>query len=326
MSKSIFEPRQEILPYEYPNLEKFGEAILHSFWEISHFNFDADLRTFKLDLNDAEREILTRTMLAISVVENKVKSFWADCPKRFPKPEIANTCYVFSSNEVVHQLCYQKLLQLLKLYDRFKDIDTIPCMSGRIKYLTKYQEGIKSRSNKEFTKSLILFTLMTENVSLFSQFFIVSSFFKYRNILPTFSKVITATCVDEANHGTFGATLVNIIREENPEWFDDEMEAKIRRNVRKAFKAECGVLDWIFEHSELSHVSKKEVIEYLKSRFNDSLNQMGYSSEYSYDSELLKKSDYMLVLTKSSSDIDFFTGKSTDYSKNRSFEEESLWD
>lgn len=322
----IFEAREQILPYEYPKLEEFGEAILHSFWEVSHFDFDNDLRTFKLELNDNDREILTRSMLAISLVENKVKSFWANCPNRFQKPEIANTCFIFSSNEVVHMLCYQKLLQLLKLYGRFENVYSIPCMEGRVKYLNKYQEGVKSRSNKEFTKSLILFTLMTENVSLFSQFFIVSSFQKYRNILPTFSKVITSTLQDERLHGQFGAALVNIIRLENPEWFDEEMEAKIRRNVRKAYKAECEVLDWIFETGELEQISKEEVIEYLKSRFNDSLEQMHYSAEFELDEKLLKRSEYMDVLNKAGIDFDFFTARSGEYSKNRSFDEDSLFD
>jgi len=322
----IFEPREQILPYEYSKLEEFGEAILHSFWEISHFNFEADLRSFKLDLDDNDREILTRAMLAISLVENKVKSFWANCPQRFKKPEIANTCYIFSSNEVIHQLCYQKLLQLMKLYDRFESISNIPCMDGRIKYLNKYQESLNSRSNKEFTKSLILFTLMTENVSLFTQFLIVSSFQKYRNILPTFSKVISATLCDEGLHGQFGATLVNIIRSENPDWFDQEMEDKIRRNVRKAYKAECEVLDWIFEKGELPQISKKEVIEYLKSRFNNSLEQMQYAPEFKIDETLLEKSDYLDVMAKSNIDIDFFTGKSTAYQKNRAYDEDSLFD
>jgi ribonucleoside-diphosphate reductase beta chain len=254
----IYQSRDQILPYEYPEFEHFWESMYKGFWEFGKFDFERDVRDFKLELDDLEREILIRSMLSISVVENKVKSFWANCPQRFPKPEVFNVCYAFSSNEVVHQICYQKVLDLLKVYDRFEAVSEVDCMQGRVKYLNKYLDGAKSRSNKEFTKSLILFTLMTENVSLFSQFFIVSSFFKYKNVLNTFSKVITATMRDELLHGKFGSSLVNIVRKENPEWFDDEMEQKIRRNVRKAYKAELGVLDWIFEKGELSFISKKK--------------------------------------------------------------------
>ena len=61
----------------------------------------------------------------------------------------------------------------------------------------------------------------------------------------------------------------------------------------KAYIAEVQVLDWIFEHGELDWISKDEVQEFLKYRFNDSLNQIGYESEYEIDDNKLKKSDYL---------------------------------
>jgi ribonucleoside-diphosphate reductase beta chain len=242
------------------------------------------------------------------------------------KPEIANACFTFAGNEVVHQLAYQKLLDKLGLFERFSHIMEVEAMQGRVRYLNRYLEGVSSRSNKEFTKSLILFTLMTENVSLFSQFLIMSSFFKYENIFPNFSKIVTATGRDEILHGRFGSSLINIIRNENPEWFDDEMEEKIRRNIRKAYRAEKKVLDWIFENGELPWISKTEVEEYLKSRFNDSLDQIGYEKEFDLSKDLLKRSDYMDVLMMSSVDFDFFAGRGIDYAKNKAFSEDSLWD
>ena len=169
---NIFEPRHNILPYEYPEFLQFTEAIHNSFWEVSHFNFERDCRDFKIELSEVEKQVIMRAMLSISVVENKVKSFWANCPQRFPKPEIANAGFTFAANEVVHQLCYQKVLDLLGLSEQFIEVLEIPCMKSRAKYLTKYLEGVNSRSNKEYTKSLILFTLMVENCSLFSQFLI----------------------------------------------------------------------------------------------------------------------------------------------------------
>tara|TARA_X000001382_G_C3136483_1_gene168098 strand:- start:362 stop:862 length:501 start_codon:yes stop_codon:yes gene_type:complete len=166
---------------------------------------------------------------------------------------------------------------------------------------------------------------MVENCSLFSQFLIVSSFSKYKNVLKNFSTVINATAREEILHGKFGSELINIIKEENPEWFDEEMENKVRRAVRKAYKAEMGVLDWIFEKGELDFISKLEISEFLKSRLNDSLNQIGYSNEYDVSDKLLAKSDYMERMLLATKDFDFFDGKSTDYNKNNAYTEDSLW-
>ena len=42
-----------------------------------------------------------------------------------------------------------------------------------------------------------------------------------------------------------------IIKEENPEWFDEEFYKLINSACKKAYIAECGILDWIFEKGEL---------------------------------------------------------------------------
>lgn len=323
---SIFEARRAIKPYEHPHLIKYAHAIHESFWTPEHFTYDRDVNDYLVKLNTTEQDVLKKAMLAIGVIENKVKTFWARIDMRMPKTEIAIVGHTFAGNEVIHQLTYEKLLTLLGLEDEFDKVIDIPCMQGRSDYLTKYLQGVYSKSNKEFTKSLILFTLLVENASLFSQFLIVSSFKKHKNILSNFNSVISATAREENLHAKFGEELIKIIRSENPEWFDEEMESKIRRNVRKALVAETEVLDWIFEKGELDFLPKESIIEYLKSRFNKSLNQIGYSNEFEINDKLLEPTEFLEVQLMASSSFDFFNEKSTDYSQNTAFDEEDLWD
>ena len=641
---SIFDEREKLRPYEYPHLIGYGRSIRKAFWDFDHFPYDRDVTDFKTKLTDFERQVIERSMIAIGVVENKVKSFWARIDMRMPKKEIADVGHTFAGNEVIHGDTYAELLDLLGLSELFETVEDIPAMQDRYAYLRKYLGGINSRSNKEFTKSLILFTLLVENCSLFVSFLTVSSFYKYKNVLENFNSVITATskeecyiegteiftprgwvnildvkigdevyqwnagaleiakttnctkrlfkgdmvsfdkrghqcvvtpnhnmvsfgskknridelaidwregnsrkyiadsftsnelgrsselttfekllvaiqadgtrlywinaegekvwrgksggfnygisiekprkierldeilseldveftktpfrdsgfryklkinnesnyksfdwvkidkinkewaldfceelskwdgfvtetgllaysstdkqnidkaqCVgilagyrttiskkiddrkesykdsyrlrfNESNgfkrshsitkglipyegmvgcvtvpsgvimtryedktfvsgnclHGKFGAELVNIIRAEFPEWFDNEMEQKIRRAIRKAYKAEVKVLDWVMEGGELDWISKDEIMEFLKQRLNDSLTQMKYDPEYELDNKLLEKSEYMQTVLHSSIDGDFFNGKLTDYTKS-SITEDSMW-
>jgi len=323
---SIFEERRAIKPYEYPNLIKYANAIHESFWTADHFTYDRDVSDFLVKLNDSERDIIKKCMLAIGVVENKVKTFWARIDMRMPKTEIAIVGHTFAGNECIHQITYEKLLTLLGLEGEFDKVSDIPCMQGRADYLTKYLQGLYSKSNKEFTKSLILFTLLVENASLFSQFLIVSSFKKHKNLLSNFNSVISATAREENLHAKFGEELIKIIRNENPEWFDSKMENKIRGNVRKAFEAESEVLDWIFESGELSFLPKESVLEYLKYRFNKSLNQIGYEDEFKVNELLLEPSNFLEVQLTATSSFDFFNEKSTDYSQNIAFDAEDIWD
>ena len=322
----IFDNNLNIRPYRYPQLIDFAHAIHQSFWIPDHFTYDRDVHDFKVNLEDHEREAVKRSMLAISVVENRVKSFWSRIDLRMPTTEVAIVGQTFGGNEAIHQLTYEKLLVLLGLESEFETVLDVECMKGRSEYLSKYLSGMSSVSNKEFTKSLILFTLLVENASLFSQFLVVSSFNKYKNILTNFSSVIGATAREENIHAKFGEALITIIRRENPEWFDDEMEAKIRRNVEKAYIAECGVLDWIFEKGELSFLPKVSVQEYLKSRFNKSLNQIGYANQFEVDEKLLEPCEFLDIQLLASTSFDFFNEKSTDYSHSGVFDEDNMWD
>jgi len=322
----IFSKATKVKPYTYPHLIKYVHAIHESFWTPEHFTYDRDVNDFKVKLTPSEQDIIKKSMLAISQVENKVKTFWSRIDMRLPKTEIALVGHAFANSEVVHQLTYEKLLGLLDLEGEFEKLEKVPCIQGRTEYLTKYLKGINSRSDKEFTKSLILFTLLIENVSLFSQFLIVSSFKKYKNIMSNFNAVIGATSREEDLHSKFGEDLVKIIRQENPEWFDKDMENKIRRNVRKAYKSEIEILDWIFETGELEFLPKKDIQEYLKHRFNKSLNQMGYEDEFEIDEKLLESTEFLEVQMRASSSFDFFNEKSTEYSQNTAFDEDGLWE
>lgn len=322
---NIFEERKVIQPYEYEGLMKYADAIHEAFWTAEHFTYDRDVREFKVELTPGEQQVVKRAMLAIGVVENKVKTFWARIDQRIPKVEVSDVGHTFGGNEVIHRRAYEKLLNLLGLGQEFETVLDVPCMAGRSKYLTKYLGGMTSRSNKEWTKSLVLFTLLVENCSLFSQFLLVSSFNKYRNVMNNFNAVVTATGKEEALHGRFGAELIRIIKEENPDWFDQDMEDKIRRNVRKAFAAECEVLDWIYEGHELSFMPKATVVEYLKGRFNLSLAQIGYQPEFEVDQDLLAPTEFFDIAVKTSQSFDFFNEKSSEYAKTNIITEDA-WD
>ena len=66
MSRNLFEKRLQIKPYEYPELLEFKDAIRHSYWLHTEFNFTGDIQDYKTNINDHERHVLTRAMLARS--------------------------------------------------------------------------------------------------------------------------------------------------------------------------------------------------------------------------------------------------------------------
>ena len=75
MNKDIFKPRVNILPYEYPQLLAYKDAIRHSYWIDTEFNFTEDIQDFKVTISKEERDVIKKTMLAIAQIEVNVKHF-----------------------------------------------------------------------------------------------------------------------------------------------------------------------------------------------------------------------------------------------------------
>lgn len=323
---SIFDKRVKLKPYEYPELIGFSDSISHAYWLVDEFNFTKDIQDFKTELNTHERLVIERAMLAISQIEVNVKVYWSNLYNRMPKPEVGIVGACFGDSEQRHLQAYSKLLEVLSLNDNFENLMGIPEIQGRIEYLDKYMAGTKSRDNKEFVKSLILFSIFTENVSLFSQFITISSFNKERNLLKGINNVIDATSAEEQIHGKFGMYIVNICRKEFPEWFDEDMEVYIYKACRKAFVAESGIIEWIFDGKDLNFLTRKEVLEYIKNRFNNSLLEIGYDKIFETDSKLLEKTKWFDIQLLSNKEDDFFNKKSSSYNKfSKSIDEDSLF-
>jgi ribonucleotide reductase beta subunit family protein with ferritin-like domain len=233
---------------------------------------------------------------------------------------------ISGNSEVRHKDAYARLLRILGLEDEFRTVVEIPAIRDRIAYLSKYLDGTRSRDDKMYTKSVLLFSLFIEHVSLFSQFLIMMSFNKERNIFKGISNVVEATSKEEDIHGNFGAEIINIVKEENPEWFDDEFNSLIYSACQKAYKSECKILDWIFEDGELEFLPKETIKHFIMNRFNNSLNRIQMDSIFEVDKDLLKSVHWFDLEITSTKEGDFFYKRQIDYSKKtKSITEDDLF-
>ena len=311
----IFEKRINLKPYEYPQLYEYVPAIRHSYWIHSEFNFTSDIQDFKSRLSAPEQSAIKNTMLAISQIEVAVKSFWGDLYHRIPKPEIGSVGSTFAESEVRHADAYSHLLEILGLNSEFKALKKKPAIMKRVQYLETALKNSKSEDNKEYAEAILLFSLFIEHVSLFSQFLIIMAFNKHKNMLKGISNVVEATSKEEQIHGDFGIDLIKILQNEHPEWFSSEYKIYIQNVCKEAFEAEQHVVDWIFENGELDFLPKAVINEFLKNRFNKSLESIGIGKVFEIDEKLVSETEWFddeIIGTKHG---DFFVKRSINYSK-----------
>ena len=312
---NIFEKRLNLKPYEYPNLNEYVNAIRHSYWIHTEFNFTSDIQDFKTRLSETEKYAIKNTMLAISQIEVAVKTFWGDIYKRMPKPEIGSVGSTFAESEVRHHDAYSHLLEILGLNNEFENLKKNPIMMRRVNYLETALSKSKSEENKDYAESVLLFSLFIEHVSLFSQFLIIMAFNKFKNALKGISNVVEATSKEEQIHGDFGIDLIKIIKNENPEWFDEDHTLMIQEMCKEAFSAESKIIDWIFEKGELDFLPKDVINEFVKNRFNKSLQSIDVPAVFDIDEALLSQTEWFddeIIGTKHG---DFFVKRSINYSK-----------
>lgn len=312
----IFDRRINYKPFEYPEVLNFTEAINKSFWVHSEVDFTADVQDFHTMLFSHERQAVKRSLLAIAQIEVAVKSFWGNLYNHLPKPEFNGLGSTFAECEFRHSEAYSRLLDVLGYNDEFTQLIKVPVIKARVEYLSDALKHSKSEDKKNYLSSLILFSILIENVSLFSQFAIILSFTRFKGAMKNISNIIAWTSVDEQIHANAGIYIINMIKEEFPEFFNEEGKLEILDIVKHSIDIEAAILDWIFEEGEIDFVSKSDLLNFMKYRVDESLNQIGlpklfYISEMQYKPMVWFEEEVF-----ANSLDDFFAKRPVEYTKH----------
>ena len=324
----MFQKRINLKPYEYPSVLEYVDAIRHSYWVHTEFNYSADIQDLKVNLSSDEAAIIKKAMLAIAQIEVSVKTFWSKLYEYFPKPEFQAVGVTFAESEVRHIDAYSNLLELVGLNDEFKKLLDEPAIARRIKYFDKMDKLLKrpGATDQDLFHQVALFSMFIEGVSLFSQFLIMMSFNKYKSALKGISNAVEATSKEEDIHARFGYEIVNLMKKENPHWWTKKLQNSLYEATQEAYEAELGIVDWIYNGSELDFLPKRIVKEFVKDRFNKALKAIGLDEMFDTNPILLEKTAWFVEETLSTKNIDFFVKRSVAYSKKtKSFTEDDLF-
>lgn len=322
----IFEEQVSRKPDLYPWTEKYIEAMQNGFWTHREFNFGSDIQDFKVNLSEEEREIVVRSLATIGQLEISVKKFWAKLGDNLPHPSIADTGFVMAYIEVIHNAAYERLLEVLGLNDTFDKILELDIIKGRVNYLKKHIHKFHSDNKKQFVYSLILFTLFIENIALFSQFYTINFFGRFKNLLKDTNKQIEYTSREEDLHAKIGIKIINVIRDEYPELFDEELEKKVLYEAEQAVKYEFEIIEWIINGYNHEYLNSELVKNFIMKRMNESLLEIGYSAIFQIDSQYDEKTAWFYEQLYGNNMTDFFHSRVVEYSKKgQCFDESELF-
>ena len=323
---SIFKEQLSRKPNLYPWTEQFIESMHNGFWTDKEFSFKSDVQQYKTELTLQEQDIIARTLSAIGQIEVAVKTFWAKLGENLPHPALQDLGYVMANTEVIHNNAYERLLSVLDMEDIFEQNLKLDFIEGRVNYLRKYTHKFYKDSKKQYLYALILFTLFVENVSLFSQFYVINWFARYKNVLKDTDQQVKYTRNEENIHALVGIKIINTIRDEHPELFDEELEERIAQEAMCAYKAEGKIVDWMINGIQEDNLSAPIVKEFIKNRINNSLEQIGFKTVFNIDNSLIEPTMWFEEELLGNNMTDFFHSRPVEYSKkNKSFDEADIF-
>ena len=83
----------------------------------------------------------------------------------------------------------------------------------------------------------------------------------------------------------------------------------------QAYESESKVIDWIFENGELDFLPKKVIKEFIKNRFNNSLESIGFKKAFDTDDKLIEETEWFDDEVIATKHVDFFAKRSINYTK-----------
>ena len=330
----IFEEQISRHPDQYPWANKFMDSMWDSFWTVRKFDFKSDIIQFHTVLTDEERGMVIRSLSAIGQIEIAVKTFWSKLGDNLPHPSLQDLGMVMANVEVIHNKAYEELIKKLDLEHVFEENLKLEFIKDRVSYLKKYTHRYYKNSKKQYLYAITLFTLFVENVSLFSQFYVINWMARCKNVLKDTDQQIKYTRNEENVHALVGMKIINTIRLEYPDLFDDELEDKIIHEAFEAAKAEFVIVDWMVGNfDEVGHkgetLNAPTLKAWIKQRINESLAEIGYRAAFELTPEeivLLDGTEWFTEELLGTNMTDFFHGTPVEYAKaNQSFSADSLF-
>ena len=140
--------------------------------------------------------------------------------------------------------------------------------------------------------------------------------------LKTISALQESTAKEEMIHYSFGIEIVNIIKEDYPQLWDEYLIELVSKNIQDAYKAELKLIDWFFENGVPDHLSKAEVVNFLNYNFSIICTDLGIDLKFEYDDQIFEDRNlWFKIKVFMTTEGDFFDNAVGGYSADDQEEE-----
>jgi ribonucleoside-diphosphate reductase beta chain len=291
-SRNLLDPGFELTlrPMRYPAFyERYRDAIKNT-WTVEEVDLHSDVADLT-KLSPAERHLIGRLVAFFAtgdsiVANNLVLTLY----KHINSPEARLYLSRQLFEEAVHVQFY---LTLLDTYlpdpdDRaaaFAAVENIPSIRAKAQFCFRWMESVEEidrlrskEDRRRFLLNLICFAACIEGLFFYGAFAYVY-WFRSRGLLHGLATGTNWVFRDESMHMDFAFSVVDTVREEEPDLFDEEMGRQVTAMLEEAVEAElqfardlCG--------DGLPGMNTESMREYLQCVADQRLRRLGLPSRH----------------------------------------------
>ena len=237
-------------PMRYPHFyDRYRDAIKNT-WTVEEVDLHTDLKDLQR-LSDAERHLVSRLVAFFAtgdtiVANNLVLNLYQHINS--PEGRLYLSRQLFE--EAVHVQFYLTLLDTYvpdeaERHEAFAAVDNIPSIKAKADFCFRWIDSVfdldalETREHRrKFLLNLICFAAVIEGLFFYGAFAYVY-FLRSRGFLNGLASGTNWVFRDESMHMAFAFDVVDTVREEEPELFDDEMAAQVRQMLIDGVDAEA---------------------------------------------------------------------------------------
>ena len=295
-------------PFSYPWAFDAWKAQQKMHWLPEEVQLNEDVIDYKERLTDDERAVVTDVLRFFTQGDVDVGNCYIDKYLTMFKPvEVRMMLTAFSNMETIHMQAYSHLLDTLGLpesdYNKFMDID---CMRK------KHENDIKIHDATELLQALAIYGGFVEGLQLFGSFGILMNFQRF-GLLKGVGQIVTWSVRDETLHSESIIKLFHELAKEsdiNIKW----LEVVIKRKAQLALQLEKDFLMYVFRDGrKVRGIDFNSIYNYLKHLYHMRMDMLGFKRDEKVESGMCLK--YMQDLLHSVEFVNFFTSKSTEYTR-----------
>jgi ribonucleoside-diphosphate reductase beta chain len=292
-SKHILDPGFDLTlrPMRYPVFFDMYKDAIKNTWTVDEIDFSDDLVDLDRKLMPAEKHLVSRLVAFFAtgdsiVSNNLVLNLYSHVNSPEARMYLSRQLY----EEALHVQFYLTLLDnyIPDMKEReaaFAAVENIPSIKAKADFCFKWMDQIQDvqvietkEQRKQFLMNLICFATCIEGLFFFAAFAYVY-FLRSKGLLNGLADGTNWVFRDESCHMNFALEVVNTVRNEEPDLFDDKLEADIREMLRDAVECEHQFAADVLADG-VPGMSLGDTREYLQYVADTRLALLGYAAEF----------------------------------------------